>query len=341
MRIGVVGINHKLAELKLREQLAKVCHHRFHNEKSLHGEHHFILLSTCNRTEIYFNSDDLPATHTYLLSILRLEIGEDFDQKLYSYFGRDCFAHLIRVTSGLDSAVIAETEIQGQVKVAYETAQTRKNLPKELHFIFQKSLKISKKIRTEIQLGRGAPTMEQAIWTTGKYFLRSKGSASILFVGASEINCKILTYLQSKKMSNITLCNRTFKKAKQISTERNINLLEWDNLVRDWINFDWIILGTKSTDFLLTQEQIQLPFNDQKLIMDLCVPRNVDPLLAKDPRITLLNIDQTNRLLRIRNRNMNKNLTIAESMILESAYQHVQRYNKKQIVKLNDWTISA
>src|SRR4051812_9744096 len=120
MRVGIVGINHKLADLKLRERLAKACQKRFGPFQAVHGDHHFILLSTCNRTEVYFSSDDLAATHSYLLSILRTDVEEEFDHKLYSYFGTDCFSHLTRVTSGLDSAIIAETEIQGQVKTAYE-----------------------------------------------------------------------------------------------------------------------------------------------------------------------------------------------------------------------------
>src|SRR5436853_2688901 len=109
MRVGVVGINHKLADLKLREQLAITCLKRFGPSQSVHSDHHFIVLSTCNRTEVYFSSDDLAMTHSYLLSILRLDVDEEFDHKLYSYFGVDCFSHLAKVASGLDSAILAET----------------------------------------------------------------------------------------------------------------------------------------------------------------------------------------------------------------------------------------
>src|SRR5262245_20986881 len=117
MKVGVVGINHKLADLKLREQLAKNCQKCFGSLRAVNEHHHFILLSTCNRTEIYFSSEDLTTTHTYLLSILRMEVEGEFDHKLYSYFGVDSFCHLTRVTLGLDSAIIGETEIQGQVKL--------------------------------------------------------------------------------------------------------------------------------------------------------------------------------------------------------------------------------
>src|SRR5580704_12720984 len=101
MRVGVVGINYKLADVKLREELARACHRCFSFGQNIHTKHTFILLSTCNRTEVYFHSEDLPEAHSCLLSILRSEVDEDFDQKLYSYFGPDCFLHLCRVTAGL------------------------------------------------------------------------------------------------------------------------------------------------------------------------------------------------------------------------------------------------
>lgn len=175
MRVGVLGINHKLAGLELRELLAKICYRRLHPGQSTHGEHSFVLLSTCNRTEVYFSSANLAETHSYLLSILRNDVNEDFDQKLYSYFGQDCLLHLCRVTAGLDSAIIAETEIQGQVKSAYELAQEFHVLPFELHYLFQKSLGIAKKVRTVLPTKPGLPDVGQAIFQTGQHLL--KGSS--------------------------------------------------------------------------------------------------------------------------------------------------------------------
>ena len=91
MRIGVVGINYRLAELKLREALARTCQRRFAPSNIHPAEHTFILLSTCNRTEVYFCSDNLTESHSYLINILRNDIDEEFDQKLYAFFGSDCF----------------------------------------------------------------------------------------------------------------------------------------------------------------------------------------------------------------------------------------------------------
>ncbi len=334
MRIGVVGINHKLADLKLREQLAKACQKRFGALQAVHDEHYFVLLSTCNRTEIYFNSEDLTATHSYLLNILRMEVEEEFDHKLYSFFGADCFCHLTRVTSGLDSAIIAETEIQGQVKMAYESVVEYHTLPKELHYLFQKALGIAKKIRHELQLGRGMPNLEHAILQTGRQLFAKPEQARLLFVGASEINQKILNFLKSRNFHDITLCNRSDEQARLFSETYDIHHLEWDNL-KNWPDYDWIIFGTKSPDYLITRQNAHpYAINQQKLIIDLSVPRNVEPKLSQNPSITLLNIDQINRLLKIRSRCMADALMEAESLVAGAVQRHIQRYLEKEQSKM-------
>ena len=291
MRIGVVGINHKLADLKLREKLAKACQRCFGAFQAVHGQHFFILLSTCNRTEVYFSSADLAATHTYLLSILRNEVEDEFDHKLYSFFGIDCFSHLTRVTLGLDSAIIGETEIQGQVKLAYENTSDYHSLPSDLHFLFQKALKISKKLRSELNLGRGMPNLEHAVLQTGKHVFKNPEQISLLFVGASDINQKILSFLKNKNFQNITLCNRSNEQSILLGELYGVKYLAWSQL-KSWQEYDWIIFGTKSPDYLITQQEVLHGKFSQKLIMDLCVPRNVEPRLGQNSNIILLNIDQ-------------------------------------------------
>lgn len=335
MRVGVIGINHKLADLKLREKLAKACQKRFYGLQAVQGGHYFILLSTCNRTEIYFCSQDLTETHTYLLNILRIEVEEDFDQKLYSYFGVDCFVHLARVTVGLDSAILAETEIQGQVKTCYENAIDLYSMPKELHFLFQKSLAISKKIRSKLQLGRGMPTLDHAIYNTGKDFFPSLEQISLLLVGASDINLKILSYLKSRCFENITLCNRSNNIAKSIAANEKIKMLEWEKL-QNWTHFDWIIFGTKAPDYLISALDASKVYFRSKLMMDLSVPRNVDPRIGLNEQVTLMNIDDLNRQLEVRNQTLRESLSKAEEMIFFSAHQHINNYLYKENKALQD-----
>lgn len=329
MRIGVIGINHKQADLCLREILAKTCQKRFGPGQSMHLEHAIVLLLTCNRTEIYFSSKDLSASHSYVLDILKNDISREFDQKLYSFFGQKCFNHLVTVAAGLDSAILAETEIQGQVRQAYESTFNYIKLTSDLHYAFQKALKISKDIRTSHALGRGLPNLEHAIYQTSTHLFRSPEKKSILFIGGSEINQKILEFLQKKGCNNITLSNRSQGRAEMLSAHFKVPLLPWKDLQR-WSHFDWIILGTKAPGYLITSEALEHPLGDQKLILDLSFPRNADPLLAKRPRIQLLNIDQINRMLKFRRQAMHQTIAAAQMEIEQTVGKYAELYYAKK-----------
>jgi len=291
MRVGVVGINHKQARVQLREKLAQTCDKWF---RSTNSHETYILLSTCNRIEIYFTSDNLADTHTNILHIIRQEVDESFDQKMYSFFGEDCFYHLSAVTAGLDSAIIWETEIQGQVKAAYEMSASTGTLPYELHFLFQKSLKNGKLLRKRYQGIRGIPDIEHAILEIGMNASQHIHSPNILFVGASSINLKILAHLKKKGLKQITLCNRTDHRAARYAGHLHIHSLPWAKL-RTFPHFDWVIFGTKSPTPLIKASNCRL--RKKQVILDLSVPRNVDPHVGDLPNITLQNIDEIHHLL--------------------------------------------
>lgn len=324
MRIGVIGINHKLADLPLRDKLARTCQRRFSPDRSTHGSHSFVLLSTCNRTEIYFSSSDLPQTHTYLLGVLRNEVEGEFDQKFYSYFGYDCFLHLARVTAGLDSALVAETEIQGQVKDAYEMAATYMSLPSELHFLFQKALKVGKQVRGALPSKPGQPQIEHAIIAAGKKIFKDDLEPKILFVGASGINQKVLNLIKGRRYENITICNRTASKAEQLAEQYQVKTLPWQQL-EEWSNFDWIICGTKSPKPIIKASH---NFCSAKLIIDLSVPRNVDPDLNQ---CAVLNIDQLNSEIAEKRQFLAEALARAEELAIECSLRLLR---ERTLVKL-------
>ncbi len=317
MLIGIIGINHKSADLRLREKLAKVCERRFGSENLLHCSFSYVLLSTCNRTEIYFSSPDLAVTHTNLLAILRNEIEEEFEHRIYSYFGSDCFFHLACVTAGVDSALIGETEIQGQVKRAYESAGILRNLSKELHFLFQKCLKIGKHVRANETLPRGLPTLEGAVLQAAEGVLGGLKNRKILFVGISEINHKIFVRFKQKGFQSITFCNRSDEKTVELGTRENVSILPWTQLDL-WINFDLVIFGTKCPDFLVTRTG---PVSEQKLVIDLSVPRNVDPQVGRQKGIILMNIDQLNRVIDKKRRIKAAEMARLETQIIASSVE--------------------
>lgn len=339
MRVGVLGVNHKLACLRLRELLARICQQRLHPGHFAHSEHSCVLLSTCNRTEVYFSSENLADTHSYLLNVLREDLNEDFDQKLYSYFGKDCLLHLSRVTAGLDSAIVAETEIQGQVKAAYKNAQDCEKLPFELHYLFQKSLSIAKKVRTVLPVKPGLPDISHAVFQTGYHFFKTRPEPKILFVGASAINENLLSFFKNKHLSHLHLCNRSFAAGETMAKKYQISLTPW-NALQEWSHFDWILLGTTAPEFLIRQDAIG-QLHGRKLIIDLSVPRNADPSLARHPQITLLNIDQINRRLKIRRDNLAHCVETAEELLLNMIQVQMKKFHGKEKERLSICAISA
>ncbi|MFV0339100.1 MAG: glutamyl-tRNA reductase [Parachlamydiaceae bacterium] len=323
MRVGILGVNHKLADLKLRELLAIACKKRLHPHSSLFP---YVLLSTCNRTEIYFSSDDLAEAHSFFLSLLKEEISDEFEQKLYAFFGHECFHHLAKVASGVDSAIFAETEIQGQVKTAYDAALSSSKLSFPLHFLFQKSLRISKAIRTAFSFERSSSAFEQTVFSIGSKLFQE--NPSILFVGASEINGKLLDYLQKRGCNNVTLCNRTKEHGDHFSAKYSVPQIHWNELHR-WSEYDWVIFGTKSEQHLVSETCLNIPFSKKKLLIDLSMPRNIDPKVGKDSRIELFNIDQLQSMVTSHLAAFESKRKQAEQMILEKVSKQSEIYLKK------------
>lgn len=329
MRLGVIGINEKTADLKLREKLAKVCQERFIADVCTVDATPLVLLSTCNRTEIYFSSDDLAETHIQFLDILRRHLDTDFDQKIYSFFGKDCLQHLARVASGLDSAIIAETEIQGQVRIAYEAAATIRLLPHELHFAFQKALKIGKQVRRELPLRRGMPDIEHAILSAATQTFGDPKDARVLFVGASEINRKVLCFMKRKGIGQISLCNRSPGPALKAAAKHQICALPWEAM-STWKHFDWVIFGTKAPDYLVKPQDIEEGHGSAKLLIDLSVPRNVDPAVAGHGHLELLNIDQLHDTLHTRRDALAHMIAHAEELVADAANRLVTAFNRHE-----------
>ncbi len=250
MQIGILGINHKCAELALREQVAKSL-----GRGGFDG--FYILLSTCNRTEIYFSHPEPDNLHSAIIQRLKAEVTGDFEQKLYTFFGADCFAHLCRVTAGLDSAVVGETQVQGQVRQAYD--EGRCNANSDLHFLFQKALKVGKWVRSQW------PQQNLSVEEIVCRHIRG----CVLYVGHSEINCAIAAKRPGAFTNRSGLCD-----------------VPWDDK-RSWLRYETLVFATRCNSYLLNIEEFEAL--GTKRIIDLSVPRNVDPRLSE--QVELLNMD--------------------------------------------------
>lgn len=329
MRIGVLGINHKSSELVFREQLAKACQQTMGSEQGIAERLSVVVLSTCNRTEIYFSAEDLAAAHSELLSVFRQEISESFEHQLYTYFGIDCFTHLAQVTAGLDSVILAESEIQRQVKIAYEKTRIDYCLPSCIHYLFQKCLKIGKQIRSQVSIPRGQISLPEMVFQLGGAKLDQK----VLLIGNSEINRKILAHLFLKGMRQMTLCTRSIVSARNLQESYGVRLIDFSQ-IPTWKQHDVIVCGTNYPDHLLFHSHLN---EDErifpKLLLDLSVPRNIESQLGLHPQITLMNMEELGHLIEKRQQRDHVHLQAVEAEVCKHVTRHVKLFLLKTELK--------
>ena len=325
MRIGVLGINHKSADLSFREKVAKACYKRLNIESVCAEELSCVLLLTCHRTEIYFSSEDLAEAHSILLNILREEIIIPFEHKLYAYFGVDCFAHLAQVTAGLDSMIIAESEIQRQVKQAYEQTCLHYSLSSAMHYLFQKSLHLGKYLRSGDAFPQGQISIPKMIYALCLHVYGDVRNQKILIVGNSQINRKVLSYLKHKSVVHMALCTRSILSAQEMTRELRLQILDWSQLAQ-WGQYDIVICGTNAASFLIQPMEQE---SRTRLIFDLGVPRNVDPKLGRHPSIALFNIDKLGEMMQQRQKTYEGEILQSQTLIQNKVNYYVAAFQEK------------
>lgn len=268
MRYGVIGINYKSASMQLREELTRAFDRLFGHQSLARHQYRTVLLSTCNRSELYFHSHDLSHQHSRFLSALRQVMDSEFEHALYSYFDEECLFHLSKVTAGLDSAFIGESEIQHQVKMAYKEACDLV-LPKSLHFLFQKSLRNGKQFRTESSVEGGVPSLSSVVAD----HISKRRLQKVLIVGNSKIGHQCYRALLRRNITDVTLCTRYPNK---------MNVLPWDRL-NEWVNYEAVIATSRVDAPILQAKEA-----DTQLILDLSVPRCSHPEVG----VPVLNVDE-------------------------------------------------
>jgi glutamyl-tRNA reductase len=278
MNIGIIGINFKTAPLSLHESIARSSLSLFQEMMPIP----MVLLSTCNRTEIYFSSENLAQTKREIQERIEERIGISLEGLLYSYLNRDCFAHLCRVSSGLDSAIFLETEIARQVKLAYALSCKRSILPSVLHYVFQKSFKVAKCLRSSVLSLKKGTSIFSILWQMGEEEFLDLRQRNIFLVGYSETNRRLADFFEQKGSKNFTFCSRWPEKVVGYTAVGRDALSSWNE-------YDLIFCASQTDTFLIQGEG-----RKKHLIFDLSVPRNVDPRVEKGG-VKLYNIEQINK----------------------------------------------
>ena len=311
MKLFALGVSHKTAPVKLREQLSVQRSELVDLARALksHGDlDEIVLLSTCNRVEIYGTTR---ATTGDIKSLFRLFSSDvrDFDSHIYAYEDVDAARHLFRVAAGLDSMMLGETEITGQIKNAYELARAVGLTGRVLNRVFQRAFHTTKEIRTRTAIGRGAVSIKSvAVELIEKIFGSELAKKSIMVIGAGDMAECCVRLLVKKGALSIMVSNRSFDRALDLATRCGGEAVCFGDCLFEMRATDVVIAATSSAETLVNCNDIKHLMEARRhsplLLIDLSVPRNIDAAVADVDGVSLYNIDDLEGIARegIRNR---------------------------------------
>ncbi|TCO06136.1 glutamyl-tRNA reductase [Natronoflexus pectinivorans] len=338
--IGVIGVSHKSASVKVREQLA------FDREEAdllarriLSGEYikELVILSTCNRTEIYFSAENICTNgaakiiHGALQGVKNF--SEDIQTYLFQLFHHDTVRHFFRVTSGMDSMIVGEYQIVAQVKNSYAEAEERGSIGKLFHRFFNKALECSKQVRMSTPFNRGACSVSYAAVEKCFEQFCDLENRNILLVGTGDTGELVLKNLHKKGCRNISVTNRTEETARKLASEYSCNVLPFEQLMDGIHTAEIIITSIAGKEPIFNAELIQPHLNghEKVLMIDLGVPRNIHSNVSDIPFITLYNVDDLEEVIAMNAERKQEYVAVAEAIVDEKVKEFTNWLNGQNL----------
>jgi len=301
MYVKVIGVNFKTSPVEERENLfvpADRYPAALERLKEQYSLPQAVIISTCNRTEIYVNSQgDLPDCDLIAKFFAEFQgvPAEQFADSMYAFEAEECVRHLFRVASSLDSMVVGETQITAQVKEAYRCALKKGHSAKTLNKLFQRALAVAKKVRTRTRISEGRVSVSSAAVELAEKVLGRLSGKTVLVVGAGEMAELTLKHLISRGASHVLVTNRTHEKAISLAATYGGEAVPMEQLCDAISRSDIVICSTSAAEHLIGKEEVEpyLGTRDKQplFFIDTAVPRNVDPEVGSLDNVYLHNID--------------------------------------------------
>ncbi|MEQ9885908.1 glutamyl-tRNA reductase [Pectobacterium zantedeschiae] len=307
MTLLALGINHKTAPVSLRERVVfsqdklGVALDSLLQQPLVQGG---VVLSTCNRTELYLSVGEQENQREQLIRWLceyhQLR-PEEVNDSLYWHQDNAAVSHLMRVASGLDSLVLGEPQILGQVKKAFAESQRGHSLSSELERLFQKSFTVAKRVRTETDIGASAVSVAFAACTLARQIFESLADVTVLLVGAGETIELVARYLREHNVRKMVIANRTRERAQALATEVGADVITLAELDEQLVHADIVISSTASTLPIIGKGMMERTLkarrNQPMLMVDIAVPRDIEPEVGKLPNVYLYSVDDLHAII--------------------------------------------
>jgi glutamyl-tRNA reductase len=303
MSFKILGINHKTAPVALREKVA------FSEERLVAalrvlrqemGVAEAVILSTCNRTEVYWSG---AVSGTELSKWLERHHGENLDlaPSLYVHQESRAVEHAFSVASGLDSMVLGEAQILGQLKDAYRVAQESGSTGPILNKLFQAAFSAAKRVRSETRIGANAVSLASATVSLARRVFADLTAHSVLLIGAGEMNALTARHFMSAGVKHMVIANRTLERAQALAGDIKAHAVSLDVLDKELVDADIVISCTASPTALVSKPAVEAAIRARRrrpmFMVDMAVPRDIDPEVADLEDVYLFTIDDLQQLV--------------------------------------------
>jgi len=335
--IALLGTNHKWAPIAIREKLvfpkAKPALRALVNLKSIDEG---CILSTCNRVEICVASKDTDAALNELNQFITDQHGfnkDELSEYFYRYRDEEAITHTFRVVSSLDSLVVGEPQILGQVKEAYKQAQSAKALGPVLHRFYHKAFNVAKKVRRETWIGKSQVSVASVAVDLSQRIFHGLTDKTFFLIGAGEMIELAARRLFERGAKHFILTNRTVEKAEflksKLSSKINVEVIPFERFKNALQFSDMVIVSTSYHEYLLNEEMMKrvIGLRRQKPVfcIDLSVPRNIDPRINDIDNIYLYNVDDLEAIVKENLDGRKKEAALAERIVRAEAESFNER----------------
>jgi glutamyl-tRNA reductase len=324
-KIMILGVNHKTAPVEIRERLA------FTNDpgtpyrelKVIPGCEEFTFLSTCNRVEVLFVSSTPTETEKKVRNFLfnNSMSYEEADQYVYLHQGEDAIQHLFRVGASLDSMIVGEPQILGQLKQAYRDASEQDAAGLIVNRLMHKAFSVAKRIRTETEIGSSAVSISYAAVELAKKIFGNLKNKIAMLVGAGEMAELAAQHLMNHGVAEVLVANRTFERAANLARCFNGKPVALEELIPQLEHVDILISSTGSPDIILHSQDVKPIMRKRRnrplFLIDIAVPRDLDPKLNDLANVYLYGIDDLNNVVDINKAERDKEAVQAERIVTE------------------------
>jgi len=322
-----LGASHKTAPVAVRERIALTDAGAERFLEELTGEapiHEAVVVSTCNRTELYLVVGDPVEAESTVLAMLARRAGvrpTELIDGIYSLRNCDAARHLYRVAAGLESMIVGEAEVQGQVKRAYELALGVKATGPLTNKLFRAALATGKRVRTETAISRGRPSVAAVAVGAARDALGDLASRHVLIIGAGQTAELTARALHDQGVSTMFVANRRRERAIALARRFGGETIAFDALADELARADIVVASTASPHTLLGAEELALVMPARAgrplLLVDLAVPRDIDPACAELPGVTLYDIDDLQDQVARRRDGLQAEARLAEGIVEE------------------------